>query len=484
MAGGLWAAERRALTGGLVLTITFVAAEALAVVTVMPVVARDLHGLGLYGWAFTAFQLGTIIGIVAAGRQADQRGPALPYIGGVLLFVAGLAVAGAAPTMPVLVAGRALQGIGGGAVPAVAYAVIGRSLPDELRPRMLAVLSTAWVAPGLAGPALAAEVARLFGWRWVFLGLIPVVAVTSSLAVPALIRLGRPGRAASSGAAPGGRAPAGGTSADPAPPGQRLTDGVLVAVGGAVLLGGLTLLVSRPLIGGPLIVAGLAAVVPPLRRLLPAGALTARAGLPATVLTRGLLTFAFFGADAFVTLAITTARQQSTTIASIAVTGATVSWTIGAWIQARLSRRWPGPRLVRVGLAVIVTGQAGMALMLQPSVPVAEGIAAWTVAGLGMGLAYAPTTLMALGQAPPGREGYVSASISLCDVLGTALGIGAGGAAIAATRSAGLPLPTGILVAFALAAAAAAAILLVSPRLPRRPLAAPDPERPRTQSRS
>lgn len=459
MAGGLWAAERRALTGGLVLTITFVAAEALAVVTVMPVVARDLHGLGLYGWAFTAFQLGTIIGIVAAGRQADQRGPALPYICGVLLFVAGLVVAGLAPSMPVLVAGRALQGIGGGAVPAVAYAVIGRSLPGDLRPRMMAMLSTAWVAPGLAGPALAAEVARLFGWRWVFLGLIPIVAVTSSLAVPALIRLGPPGR-------PG----------EPAPPGQRLTDGVLVAVGAAVLLGGLTLLVSRPLIGVPLAVAGLAAGMPLLRRLLPAGALTARAGLPATVLTRGLLTFAFFGADAFVTLAITTARHQSTTIASIAVTGATVSWAIGAWAQARLSRRWPGPRLVRVGLAVIVLGQAGIALMLRPSVPVAEGIAAWTVAGLGMGLAYAPTTLMALSQAPPGREGYVSASISLCDVLGTALGIGAGGAAIAATRSAGLDLAAGILFAFALAAAASVATLLVSPRLPRGELAARDRE--------
>ncbi len=251
---------------------------------------------------------------------------------------------------------------------------------------------------------------------------------------------------------------------------------MLVAVAAAVLLGGLTLLVSRPLIGVPLVVAGVAAGAPLLRRLLPAGALTARAGLPATVLTRGLLTFAFFGADAFVTLAITTARHQSTTIASIAVTGATVSWTIGAWIQARLSRSWPGPRLVRLGLAVIVAGQAGMALMLQPSVPVAEGIAAWTVAGLGMGLAYAPTTLMALSQAAPGHEGYVSASISLCDVLGTALGIGAGGAAIAATRSAGLALPAGILVAFALAAAAAAATLLVSPRLPRSPLAAPDPD--------
>ena len=137
---GLWAPERRALTAGLVLTVTFVASEALAVVTVMPVVARDLGGLRLYGWVFSAFMLGSVIGIVAAGRQADRRGPAVPFVAGLVLFGSGLAVAGLAPSMGVLVAGRALQGLGAGAVPAVAYASIGRSLAGPLRARMIAVL--------------------------------------------------------------------------------------------------------------------------------------------------------------------------------------------------------------------------------------------------------------------------------------------------------------------------------------------------------
>src|SRR5882724_2509778 len=104
---GLWAPQRRALTTGLVLTITFIASEALAVVTVMPVVARDLGGLDLYGWVFSAFMLGSVVGIVVAGRQADRHGPAMPYVAGLLLFAAGLAVAGLAPNMPVLVGGRA-----------------------------------------------------------------------------------------------------------------------------------------------------------------------------------------------------------------------------------------------------------------------------------------------------------------------------------------------------------------------------------------
>src|SRR4029077_15522538 len=119
--------------------------------------------------------------------------------GGGVRFGSGLAVAGLAPSMDVLVAGRVLQGLGAGAVPSVAYATIGRSLPDTLRARMMAVLSTAWVVPGLVGPAISAEVAHLFGWRWVFLGLLPVVAVAGSIAVPALIRLGPPAAAPARG---------------------------------------------------------------------------------------------------------------------------------------------------------------------------------------------------------------------------------------------------------------------------------------------
>ncbi len=364
---------------------------------------------------------------------------------GVVLFGSGLAVAGLAPSMGVLVAGRALQGIGAGAVPAVAYASIGRSLDGPLRARMMAVLSTAWVAPGLAGPALSAEVARVFGWRWVFLGLLPVVAVAGSIAVPALVRLGPP---------------------DSAPAREhRLTDGVRTAAGATMILGGLTLAVgSRAVLAGAaLILAGGVAGLPALRRLVPAGTLAARPGLPATILSRGLLTFAFFGADAYVTLSITAVRHRSPVVAGIAVTGATLGWTAGAWVQARLSETWEGRRLVRTGLVIILVGTGGMVLVLQPGVPVAEGLAAWTVAGLGMGLAYAPLSLMMLRKAPPGREGWASASLNLTDVLGTAIGIGVGGAAVAA--AAGRDLHLGLTVAFAITAAVAVVALVLTGRL-------------------
>ena len=465
--GGLMAPQRRALTVGLVLTITFVASEALAVVTVMPVVARDLGGLRLYGWVFSGFMLGSVIGIVAAGREADRRGPAVPFVAGVVLFGGGLALAGLAPSMGVLVAGRVLQGVGAGAVPSVAYATIGRSLPGTLRPRMMAVLSTAWVAPGLVGPAVSAEVARLFGWRWVFLGLLPIVAVAGAIAVPALIRLGPP---ASGGAEE-----------------HRMIDGFRTAAGATMILAGLTLAAGSgagpgrlgAILGGVvLIAAGTAVGLPALRRLVPPGTLTARAGLPATILSRGLLTFTFFGADAYVTLTVTAIRHRTPVVAGIAVTGATVAWTAGAWIQARLSGTWEGRRLVRSGLVIVLAGIAGMVLVLLPGVPVAEGLAAWTVAGLGMGLAYAPISLMMLRKAPPGQEGRASASLNLADVLGTAIGIGVGGAAVAAT--AGRDLRLGIMAAFCAAAAVGLVALAVTRRLPSGPSSAPPPTQPDT----
>ena len=448
---GLWAPERRALTLGLVMTITLIASEALSVVTIMPQVARDLHGLRLYGWVFSAFMLASVVGIVAAGREADRRGPAQPYIAGLVLFAAGLLVGGLAPSMPVLVAGRALQGLGAGAVPSVGYVAIGRSLPDRLRPRMMAVLSTAWVLPGLFGPALAAEVARQFGWRWVFLGLLPLVLGAGPLALPALLRLGRA------------------TVERQGSEEHRLADAIRTTIGTGLFLAGLSGLAgSAPAIGVVAAALGVAVGFPPLRRLLPAGTLAGRPGLPATILNRGLLTFAFFGADAFVTLSITTARHRSSFLASLAVTGATLTWTVGAWIQARLGVRTGGRRLVRGGLLLILIGIVGEATALRSPVPVSVAVAAWAVAGLGIGLAYAPLSLIMLREAPEGREGWASASLNLSDVLGTALGVGVGGAAVAVASTSGRALSSGISAAFVVAAAGAVTALVMARRLPSR----------------
>ncbi len=196
---GLWTADRRPLTLGLVLTITLVAAEALAVATAMPVVAKELGGLELYGLVFTAFLVGSLLSIVVAGTLIDRRGVVVPFLLGIGLFALGLAIAGAASSMEMLIVGRFIQGLGGGAVPPIAYVAIGRTLPEHLRPRMFATLSTAWVLPGVLGPGLAGVVAEAFSWRWIFFGLLPLLAF-SVARVPRPVRHG-------AAAAVGGTAP-------------------------------------------------------------------------------------------------------------------------------------------------------------------------------------------------------------------------------------------------------------------------------------
>src|SRR6187551_3038036 len=114
---GVWAPQRRALTVGLVSTITLMAVESLAVATILPDVKSSLGGIGLYGWVFSAFFLGSIVGVVVAGQATDHRGPGAAYLLGLVLFIVGLLAGGFAPSMLVLVIARAVQGFGAGAVP-------------------------------------------------------------------------------------------------------------------------------------------------------------------------------------------------------------------------------------------------------------------------------------------------------------------------------------------------------------------------------
>ena len=107
-------------------------------------------------------------------------------------------------------------------------------------------------------------------------------------------------------------------------------------------------------------------------------------------------------------------------------------------------------------------------MALDPSVPVAVAIAAWTVAGLGMGLAYAPISVTGLGTAAPGQEGSASASLQLTDVLGVSLGTGLGGVFVALGDGRGWDTSSSLTLAFVVTLAVATGGVLAARRLPRR----------------
>ena len=325
----------------------------------------------------------------------------------------------------------------------MAYVCIGRAYAPEMRPRMFALLSTAWVVPSLIGPALSGFIGETAGWRWVFLGLVPVLVGIGAVAVVALWRIPAP---------------------EVAGEGASLLDALLVAGGAGILLAGLS--AEQRVLGVALFVLGAALAVPAYRRLTPRGTLRAVRGLPAAVACRGVLTFAFFATDAYVPLMLTDVRGLRAGIAGLALTAATLTWTAGAWVQERLVNR-VGPRsLVRVGFLLILAGSAVFATAVSSRVPAAVGIVGWGVAGLGMGLAYAPLSLIVLGEATVGQEGAAASALQLSDVLGIALGTGVAGALVAFGEDVSWLPRSALLVVYGMSVVVALGGALLATRLP------------------
>lgn len=454
-ADGVWAPARRRLTLGLTLTISLVASEALAIATVMPKVSNDLDGIGLYGWVFSAFFLGTMVGIVVAGQSADRLGAAPAFTLGLVLFAAGLLLGGLAPNMFVLVVARAIQGFGAGAVPAIGYVSIGRSYPDALQPRMFAVLATAWVVPGIVGPVGASLIEHAFGWRWVFLALVPLVVAAGLFTLPAMRRIG-----------PGADNPDG-------PEASRLPVVLVAAAGATAVLAGFGNLDRQPLVTVTLVAAGAPVLFLAYRRLVPPGTLRARPGMPAAILARGSLTFAFFGVDAYVPLALDRVRGLDPLWIGVSLTLTTLAWTAAAWVQERLVQRVGARVLVMAGHAILLASISIIAASLVRAVPVIVTFAGWTLGGFGIGLAYASISLTVLRAAEPGREGAATSSLQLTEQLGIALGVGVGGAAIAVGDGLGWEATTGIAIAWLIGATVAGAGVFIGSRLPGPILPAP-----------
>ncbi len=443
----VWAPGRLLLTLGLLGLVTAVAFEGMAVPTILPATVAELGHLELYGWAFSAFWLTNIVGITLAGGDADRHGAARSFALGVALFAVGLAISGAAPSMTLVIAGRAVQGLGSGAIAAIVYVVMARGYQPRTMPRMVALVSSAWVVPGLVGPALAGLVADHLSWRWVFIALAPAVIVIGLLVIRPIRALG------SAGADPGG-----GT-------GRRAAESVRLAAGSALLLAGIgsgqaLAAVAMLLLGGWLSIAAL-------RRLLPDGTLRLARGQPAVIALVFGVAFAFFGAEAFVPLAVTTLRGESTTVGGLALSAAAVTWAIGAWLPDRLARRSVTRRMmVAAGGGLIAVGIGVTALALLPTLPVWLAALGWAIGGLGIGLAYSTLTLLVLQSSTPGAEGRSSSSLQLMFTLGTALGAGLGGAIVAASEAGVVPLGVAIALADALMIGAILTVVALSGRLP------------------
>lgn len=435
----LFAGRHRFLTAGLLLVVTLVAFESMAVTTVMPIAVRELHGMPLYAWGFSAFYSTSLLANVVGGVWSDARGPALPILTGLGTFVTGLLIAGVAPWMWLFVLGRAVQGFGGGAVIVALYVVIAREYDEAARPRMFAWVSGAWVLPSLLGPFLGGAVAQYLHWRWVFLGLIPLVLPGVLMLAPVLRPTGRV------------RVPDGS---------RRSLSAVAVAVGAASLLYAAD---RHDLVTLAPAAAGLLLLTVGLPKLVPAGTLRLRRGLPTAVALRGLMPAAFAGTSSFLSLTMIRVHGFSPTLAGIAITVGSLGWSVGSWYQGRTTLPVSRNRLIMIAVGLLTLG---IALATTAGAPAITGwitVPAWVIAGIGMGIGMSSLNVMVMRLSAPARQGANAAATQVCEGLGSSLAVGFAGALVTAFGS--HHLPPGLIAGGALMALLALLGTLAAARL-------------------
>jgi predicted MFS family arabinose efflux permease len=253
----------------------------------------------------------------------------------------------------------------------------------------------------LVGPALAGFVTQQFGWRWIFLGLapLPLLAMLLLIGVDLRAHSGRRG------------------GDEPPRPGLPLA-----ALGAAAGLSAVTWAAQHPSSGWLALgfaIGGVVALAPALRRLLPAGTLAARPGIPVSVLARGLLAGAFFGVQAYLPLTLTAVHGYSPTEAGLPLTVAAVGWAVASNTQKRLAGI-PKGVIVRWAFLGLVPALATLSLIAAPWGPAWLAAPLWGLAGVAMGLGDSAVNLLVLELSPANERGFNAAALQIADMLGSA----------------------------------------------------------------
>jgi EmrB/QacA subfamily drug resistance transporter len=159
---------------GAVLGIFIASIGHMMLIASVPRVISDLGGLDRYSWVFTGYFLASTVSIPLWGKLSDIYGRRTPLSLAIAAFAIGALVCAAAPSMDVLIAGRALQGLGAGGIVPISMALTADLMAPRERGKWLAYLSAATVVSTMAGPVLGGWISDAFGWRWTFLTVVPL----------------------------------------------------------------------------------------------------------------------------------------------------------------------------------------------------------------------------------------------------------------------------------------------------------------------
>jgi MFS family permease len=402
--------------GGIAITIFMggVALQAMEVfigASMLPTVVAEIGGLELFAWNTTLFIVASILATLFAGARPAAIGPRGAYLIAAAAFGLGSLVCGLATSMPMLLAGRVVQGFGAGLLVALTLSMLRLVFPQHLWPRAMALNSVVWGIATLLGPAVGGIFAELGIWRWAFLGIVPLAALLALGAMRVL-----PARSP--------------RNAMPVPVVQ------IVLVTGIVLAVSLASIVENALLAGAVLALALAAT-----QLLPAGTFRLAspfAALFATILLLGVA----ITSDIFAPLFLQRLHGLSPLWAGYVAALVAAGWSLAAIISAG----WHGAEVGRAIVAAPVVLTLATLVMIGSLAAPDPGLALLVLSaaalfalGFGIGMAFQHLTTAVLATASAGDNDRVSAALGMVQLFASGVGAAIGGVVV---NAAGLPVAT------------------------------------------
>jgi MFS family permease len=379
------------------------AADSLVTATIMPSVGHVLGGYAYFGWATALYLLGSVLAGASSGVLALRFGLRSATAAAALLYAGGCALSGAAVDMPTFLAGRVMQGAGGGWVVGLCTVAVGLLFTNRLLPRVYSAVSSVWGVAVFLGPLLGGAAADAGAWRVVFWA-FAVQGVAVAAAAWLMFPVAEPGTAA-----------------------QKVAWRQLALVAGGVMLIALADLAGDFALTGLLTAAGVAVFLLAMRldarskvRLLPDGSDDLRTAHGAGYATLFLLNTATTGLLVYGPAILQTVQGLSALGAGYVVGAETLFWTLSSLPISGLTGRWPG-RLIRLGVAAVFAGLALCALAF-PADNVVPVVLATGCIGCGFGLSWAFISQRILEALPDAERAAAGAGIATVRLTGAAAG--------------------------------------------------------------
>ena len=388
-------------------------------ISLLPSALAEIGGAQLYAWVVTLYLVGSVVAATTVNAVLRRFGARSSFLLALAVFGVASLVCAAAPTMQVLIAGRTLQGMAGGTLAGLGYALINATLPRTLWTRGSALVSAMWGVATVIGPAVGGLFAQFGLWRWAF-GAMAVLTALMAVLVPVALSGGR-------------------GVADAGPRALRVPVWSLLVIGtAAVAVSVAQLPRSRPAIVGLLVIALLLVVV-----FVGVDRRSRAAVLPPSVFGAGplrwiYLTLALLMMAMIVDTYVPLFGQRLGHLTPVAAgfLGATlaVGWTLSEIASASVSSPRVVWRVVLIAPVVMAAGLVLCALTQRPdATPGVVGL--WAlgllVAGFGIGMAWPHLSARAMDSVDdPTESGAAAAAINTVQLIAGAFGAGVAGVVV------------------------------------------------------